>query len=117
LSRGFAGGRARALPMGILFAGVGTGLQLGAVQYREYRLRHFLSTLPSESLIAQPHVEVSPVEEKTNEDNSWRLPDWFPIRMLSPEEAAKRALEEEKKRQQTLNNLQIGELPLKQQSS
>jgi hypothetical protein len=37
--------------------------------------------------------------------------------MLSPEEAAKRALEEEKKRQQTLNNLQIGELPLKQQSS
>lgn len=113
----FQGGRARALPMGILFAGVGTGLQLGAVQYREYRLRHFLSTLPSESLTAEPHVEVSPLEEKTNEDNSWRLPDWFPIRMLSPEEAAKRALEEEKKRQQTLNNLQIGELPLKQQSS
>ncbi|KAG0557713.1 hypothetical protein KC19_11G151700 [Ceratodon purpureus] len=113
----FQGGRARALPMGILFAGVGTGLQLGAAQYREYRLRHFLSTLPSESLIVEPQVEVSAVEEKTNEDNSWRLPDWFPIQMLSAEEAAKRAQEEEKKRQQRLKSLQIGDLPLEQRSS
>lgn len=104
--------------MGILFAGVGTGLQLGAVQYREYRICHFLSTLPPESLIAEPHAEVpAVVEEKSNEDNSWRLPDWFPIQMLSAEEAAKRALEQEKKRQQTLKKLQIEESPLKQQSS
>lgn len=102
--------------MGILFAGVGTGLQLGAVQYREYRLRHFLSTLPSEALKGEPQVEVSAVEGKINEDNSWRLPDWFPIQMLSPEQAAKRALEEEKSRQQTLKNLQLRDLPSKQQS-
>ena len=103
--------------MGILFAVVGTGLELGAVQYREYRLRHFLSSLPSESLKVEPHVEVSAVEDKTNDDTSLRLPDWFPIQMLTAEEAAKRALEEEKKRQQTLENLKIGELSLKQQSS
>lgn len=104
--------------MGILFAGVGTGLQLGAVQYREYRIRHFLSTLPSESLIAEPIAAASAtVEEISNEDNSWRLPDWFPIQMLTAEEAAKRAVDLEKKRQQSLKSLQIGESPLKQQTS
>jgi len=104
--------------MGILFAGVGTGLQQGAIQYREYRIRHFLSTRPLESLTAESHAEVpAVVEEKSNEDNSWRLPDWFPIQMLSAEEAAKRAVEQEKKRQQTLKNLHIRESPLEQQSS
>jgi hypothetical protein len=105
----FQGGRARALPMGILFAGVGTGLEQGYIQYREYRIRHFLSSLPSESesLIAEPTADVE--EEKLGGDNSWNLPDWFPIQMLSAEEAARRALEQERKRQQTLKKLQIGE--------
>jgi len=114
----FQGGRSRALPMGILFASVGTGLQLGAIQYREYRIRHFLSTLPSGPLTAESHAEVpAVVEQKSSEDNSWRTPDWFPIQMLSAEEAAKRAVEKEKKRQQAVKNLRIGESPLKQQSS
>ncbi|XP_024360113.1 uncharacterized protein [Physcomitrium patens] len=114
----FHGGRARTLPMGILFAVVGTGLQLGAAEYKEYRIRHFLNTLPSEPLIADANVEVPVVkEEETTEESSWKLPDWFPIQMLSAEQAAKRAAEQEKKRQKTVENLQIGELPLKQQKS
>lgn len=96
--------------MGILLAGVGTGLQQGYIQYREYRIRHFLSSLPSESesLIAEPPADVK-VEKLDDDNNSWSLPDWFPIQMLSAEEAARRALEQERKRQQTLKKLQIGE--------
>jgi len=111
------GGRSRALPMGILFAGVGTGLQLGVIQLREYRLRRLFNALPSESSSGDLHTEVGTTEDKENgqKESSWKLPEWFPIQILTEEEAAKRALEKERKRQNTLKSIQTGELPLAEQ--
>ena len=113
---GIPGGRSRALPMGILFAGVGTGLQLGVIQLREYRLRRLFNALPSESSSGDLLTEVG-TEDKENvqKESSWKLPEWFPIQILTEEEAAKRALEKEKKRQNTLKSIQTGELPLAEQ--
>ena len=114
---GIPGGRSRALPMGILFAGVGTGLQLGVIQLREYRLRRLFNALPSESSSGDLHTEVGTTEDKENgqKESSWKLPEWFPIQILTEEEAAKRALEKERKRQNTLKSIQTGELPLAEQ--
>lgn len=112
-----SGGRARALPFAILFAGFGTGLQVGAIQFREYRLRHFLSTLPAEPNKEDfiPHVEAALSERQVSQKDTWNLPDWFPIQILGAEEAAKRALEKEQKLRSTVDNLHRGELPLTDQ--
>lgn len=102
--------------MGILFAGVGTGLQLGVIQLREYRLRQLFNALPSESSSQDFHIEVATKDKENGQKkSSWKLPAWFPIQILTEEEAAKRALEKERNRQNALKIIQTGEMPLAEQ--
>lgn len=92
-----AAGPSRALPCALLFAGVGTGLQLGANWLREYRLRRFLEETSGGELIAKPEVEVTKPEVKVvrPEAESWKFPEWFPIQVLDEKAAAKRKAEQE----------------------
>ncbi|MCO5560127.1 hypothetical protein L7F22_013734 [Adiantum nelumboides] len=100
------GGPARALPMAVLFASVGTGINYGAHLLKEYRLQGLLASLPSED-----EPVSAPAIDRESKQSAWLdfdLPEWFPIKKLDEEEAKRRYLERENQRQQRLESLQTG---------
>ncbi|KAI5068524.1 hypothetical protein GOP47_0016869 [Adiantum capillus-veneris] len=113
------GGPARALPMAVLFAFVGTGINHGADLFKEYRLQRLLASLPSEdALPPAPSAERGFKAERESKRSAWldfELPEWFPIKKLDEEEAKRRYLERENQRYQRLESLQTGTFPAKDQ--
>ncbi|KAJ7569033.1 hypothetical protein O6H91_01G058400 [Diphasiastrum complanatum] len=105
-------GPRQVLPCAILFAGASTGLQYGAIKLREYRLQHFLKTLPlQEALDAISHMPPkTDVSDAINSEanRKWQWPEWFPIQRLDEEAAAKRAKERELRMRRTVDSLQNG---------
>lgn len=110
------GGPARALPVALVFAAVGTGLHVGTLQLREYRLQHFLASKPHEEAHddLKSSVETRPLrsESKNKTQSGWELPEWSPIKKFNEEAAKKRALEKELQRQKTLESLHRGNFPV-----
>lgn len=102
------GGPSRALPTALLFASVGTGIHIGALQLSEYRLQRFLASLPHDGSGAGPLQ--SAIKPKAWLD--FELPEWFPIKKLNEEAAKKRALEREGQRRKTLESLHTGNFPV-----
>ncbi|CAM6087184.1 unnamed protein product [Calypogeia fissa] len=101
------GGPSRALPCALLFAAVGTGVQFGANQLKEYRLRQFLERTSTELRPKAEVKETKPVVEK----ESWKFPEWFPIQVLDEKAAAKRKTEQEEQFRERVDKLHKGEKP------
>lgn len=95
------GGPARALPSALLFAAVGTALQFGSVELREYRLRKFMESMTA--LEVPTAVEAPPLPLK-----DWQFPEWFPIQRLTEEDAAKREAQRQRNLRETVENLRQG---------
>lgn len=85
------GGPSKAVPCALLFAAIGTGLQFGASQLKEYRMTRFLERTSTEPT-QKPEVKATkPVTEMEH----WKFPEWFPIQVLDEKAAARRKAEQE----------------------
>ncbi|KAH7281686.1 hypothetical protein KP509_36G058300 [Ceratopteris richardii] len=105
------GGPTRALPTALLFASIGTGINFGALLLKEYRLRHLLAAQVSNE--GDKATVSASKQSLLSALYNFELPEWSPIQKLDEEEAKRRLVERENQRRRTLDSLQTGSLPAK----
>ena len=107
------GGPSRALPTAIVFATVGTGIQLASLHVAEYRLRHFLTKVDKETEpTSRIATDIVTSVTKTKAWLDFELPEWFPIKKFDEEAAKKRAVERELQRRKRVESLHTGAFPV-----
>ncbi|KAH7281685.1 hypothetical protein KP509_36G058300 [Ceratopteris richardii] len=104
----FLGGLASGALLGRLH---GTGINFGALLLKEYRLRHLLAAQVSNE--GDKATVSASKQSLLSALYNFELPEWSPIQKLDEEEAKRRLVERENQRRRTLDSLQTGSLPAK----
>ena len=87
------GDPSRALPTAIVFATVGTGIQLASLHVAEYRLWHFLTKVDKETEpTSRIATDIVTSVTKIKASLDFELPEWFPIKKVDEEATKKRAI-------------------------
>jgi hypothetical protein len=100
------------LPTAVVFATVGTGIQLASLHVAEYRLRRFLANDEHEIEATSAVPDIIGNVAKTKAWLDFELPEWFPIKKFDEEAAKKRAIEKEVQRRRRLESLHKGTFPV-----